>query len=223
MSSARLEIIKDDAAIPPYMSRGMPAALDGLVTLGDFDRFCDQLDSLFDLLDKEHKRRKKRFWWMYGAIYLWFMYFFIFAPIFELDYFPYTVLACALHIGLVWVFTMRPSDVKTDKELMRLIRAECDDMTRRTPFVSFHAVLVPVPAAARGAWLQMESMDHIGVSVSMSAAAAGAAGAASVVVENSSLEVTKRDETSNGGHPVVYAQAMTATRGDYQPVDVEIV
>jgi hypothetical protein len=226
MSSARLEVIKDDATIAPYVSRGMPAALDGLVSQGAFAAFCDRLDALLDSLDAEHKRRKKRFWYMYGAIYLWFMYFFVFAPIFELgDSLPYTSVACLLHIALVWFFTARPAGVKTDKELMRLIRSECDEMTRQTPFVSFHTVLVPVPAAARGAWLQMDTVDHIGVSVSLSASASGAATAA--VVENT-MESTKMAEasiSSDAGHPVVYAQAVASSRGDYQPVqaDVEMV
>jgi hypothetical protein len=224
MSSARLEVIKDDATIPPYMSRGMPAALDGLMAPGAFDSFCDRLDALLDLLDAEHKRRTKRFWWMYGAIYVWFMYFFIFAPISGFDYLPFTAVACFVHIASVWFCTARPSGAKTDKEVMRLIRSECDEMTRQTPFVSFHTVLVPVPAAARGARLQMDTIDHIGVSISLSASASGSATVA--MVENT-VESVKMSTASSGdvGHPVVYAQAVTSSRGDYQPVhaDVEMV
>jgi hypothetical protein len=227
MSSARLEVIKDDATSPPYMSRSMPAALDGLVNAEAFDAFCDRLDVLLDSLDAEHKRRRKRFWYMYGAIYFWFLYFLIFIPTFQMKYVPYTAVAFVVHVALVRFCTARPAGVKTDKELTRLIRSECDEMTRQTPFVSFHAVLVPVTVALRCASLQINTVDHIGVSVSLSASASGAATAA--VLEPTSMESTKMAEaasSSDAGHPVVYAQAVaSSSRGDYQPVqaDVEMV
>jgi hypothetical protein len=225
MSSARLEVIKDDAAIPPYMSRGMPAALDGLLSQAAFDEFCDTLDASFDLLDSEHKRRKKRFWWMYGTIYVWFMYFIIFGALMSVNFLPLTLIACAVHITTVWFCTARGAGVKSDKEMMRVVRSECDEMTRRTPFVSFHVVLVPTAAAARGAWLQMETIDHIGVSVSLSASASGVATTANAVMAHT--HDSKIDESSDNNHPVVYAQAVassTAANGNYQQInDVEMV
>jgi hypothetical protein len=109
--------------------------------------------------------------------------------------------------------------VKTDKEVMRLIQSKCDDMSNA------YVVLMPVPASADGARLQMDTVDHIGVSVSLSALAASA------VLEptGTSKESAKMAESSisrDAGHPVVYAQAVAASsRGDYQPVqaDVEMV
>jgi hypothetical protein len=230
MSSARLEVIKDDAAIPPYMSRGMPAALDGLLSQATFDEFCDTLDASFDLLDSEHKRRKKRFWWMYATISF---YFIMLSPLVTLTsmnlmsmiFWPLTLIACAVHITTVWFCTARGVGVKSDKEMMRVVRSECDEMTRRIPFISFHVVLVPTAAAARGAWLQMETIDHIGVSVSLSASASGVATTANAVMAHT--HDSKIDESSDNNHPVVYAQAVassTTANGNYQQVrDVEMV
>jgi hypothetical protein len=207
------------------MSRGMPAALDGLLSQAAFDEFCDTLDASFDLLDSEHKRRKKRFWWMYGTIYVWFMYFIIFGSLMSVNFLPLTLIACAVHITTVWFCTARGAGVKSDKEMMRVVRSECDEMTRRTPFVSFHVVLVPTAAGARGAWLQMETIDHIGVSVSLSASASGVATTANATMAHT--HDSKIDESSDNSHPVVYVQAVvssTSVNGNYQQInDVEMV
>jgi hypothetical protein len=230
MSSARLEVIKDDAAIPPYMSRGMPAALDGLVSQAAFDEFCDTLDASFDLLDSEHRRRKKRFWWMYGTIHFWIimsgpLMFLMGTSSMSMLFLLLSLIACVVHITTVWFCTARGTGVKSDKEMMRVVRSECDEMTRRTPFVSFHVVLVPTAAAARGAWLQMETIDHIGVSVSLSASASGVATTANAVMAHP--HDSKIDESSDNNRPVVFAQAVassTAANGNYQQFnDVEMV
>jgi hypothetical protein len=225
MSSARLEVIKDDAAIPPYMSRGMPAALDGLLSQAAFDEFCDTLDASFDLLDSEHRRRKKRFLWMYVSISFCFIMLSPLVTLTSMIFWPLTLIACAVHITTVWFCTARGAGVKSDKEMMRVVRSECDEMTRRTPFVSFHVVLVPTAAAARGAWLQMETIDHIGVSVSLSASASGVATTANAVMAHP--HDSKIDESSDNNRPVVFAQAVassTAANGNYQQFnDVEMV
>ena len=230
MSSARLEIVTDDPALAPQMSRALPAALYGIVNATAFQSFCDKLDALFDQLYTEQRRRKKRFWWMYGAIYIWFMYFFVFAPIFfsssgsSSDTYVFVPLfLCAIHICTVWVFTARSAGVKTDGEIMREIRLECDEMTNRTPFVSFQVVMMPIPTAARGAWLQMNTIDHVAVSISASASATGAATAVSTIIADS--HDGKVDVTADSQETVVYAQAVSS--GGYQQVatgtDVEMV
>lgn len=235
MSSARLEVITDEPSVAPRMSRALPAALYGIVNAAAFQAFCDKLDGLFDQLDAEQRRRKKRFWWMYGAIYIWIMYFFVFAPIFftspgfdDSDSFPVAsvfvpLLVCAIHIGTVWGYTARPAGVKTDVEVMREIRLECDEMTNRTPFVSFQVVLMPIPTAARGAWLQMNTVDHIAVSISASASATGAATAVSAVMADA--HDGKVDVAADNQEPVIYAQAVS--NSGYQQVanesDVELV
>ena len=181
MSSARLEVITDEPSIAPRMSRALPAALYGIIDATTFQAFCDKLDGLFDQLDAEQRRRKKRFWWMYGSINIWIMLFFFFFPSYlimgSLPVVPVLValLICAIHICTVWAYTARPEGVKTDVEVMCDIRLECDEMTNRTPFVSFQVVLMPIPTAARGSWLQMNTIDHIAVSIATSASASGAA------------------------------------------------
>ena len=176
MSSARLEVITDDAAIAPRMSSAFPAALYGIVNATAYQAFCVKLDELFELLYAEQRRRMKRFWWMYGAIIMWLMCFITFTPTsYDNGESAASVLValclCVIHICTVWVCTARPAGVRTDAETMRDIRMECEDMTNRTPFVSFHVVLMPIPTVARGAWLQMNTVDHIAVSISASASA----------------------------------------------------
>jgi hypothetical protein len=122
------------------------------------------------------------------------------------------------NITAVWVATARRNGVLADKEVMRQVRSECEAMTRRTPFVSFHVILVPVASASRGAWLQMETVDHIGVSVSLSASASGVATA--IVQEASSSKV----EECNANHePVVYAEAVATSRGYHSVVNEDNV
>ena len=218
MSSARLEVITDEPSVAPRMSRALPAALYGIVDATTFQTFCDKLDGLFDQLDAEQRRRKKRFWWMYGAIYFWFMYFFVFVPLSSIPdstpvfsvFVPLSL--CAIHICTVWGYTARPEGAKTDAEVMREIRLECDEMTNRTPFVSFQVVLMPIPTAARGAWLQMNTVDHIAVSLAASASATGSATAVSAVMADA--HGGKVDVASDNQEPVIYAQAVS--NGGYQ-------
>jgi hypothetical protein len=75
-------------------------------------------------------------------------------------------LALSVHIGVlavyfctVWFCTKPGADAKSNKEILQMIRLECDDMTRRAPFASFHV--------AAG------TISLIGVSISMSATASG--------------------------------------------------
>jgi hypothetical protein len=222
MSSARLEVINDDPAVAPRMSRAIPAALYGIVTSNAYEEFCNKMDELFDSLDAEYRRRKKRFWWMYGAIFSWYMFSLIFgiSLVMESDYAALfaLIILCATHIGTVWYCTARPAGVKSDAESMRDIRLACDEMTNRTPFVSFHVVLMPTPAAARGAWLQMNTIDHIAVSISASASASatGTAAAAAVSTIMNDTNNEKMNEATDNHQPVVYAQAVV--NGNYQPV-----
>lgn len=225
MSSARLEVINDDPTVAPRMSRSLPAALYGIVNVADYEAFCNKLDELFDALDSEYRRRKKRFWWMYGGIYAWFMYFIVFAQIFDYQYTMLSFFLCAIHISTVLMCTARPTGVKPDKETMRDIRTECEAMTNRTPYVSFHVVLMSTPAAARGAWLQMNTIDHIGVSIAGNATAAVSASAGAVNSIMVDTHDTKSDDAAGSPEPVVYAQAVL--NGKYQSVpssnDVDIV
>ena len=218
MSSARLEVITDDPTVAPRLSRSVPAALDGIVSTVAFRSFCEKLDGLFDELDAEQRRRKKRVWWMYGTIYFWVVYLLVIVPT-NADS-SITMLVslclCALHISTVWTCTARPAGAKADSATLRDIRLECDEMTNRTPFVSFQAVLMPVPISGRiSAWLQMNTVDHIVVSVSASASASGAATAVSAVMADA--HDAKAHEAADNQEPVVYAQAVGMSSG-YQQV-----
>ena len=97
---------------------------------------------------------------------------------------------------------------------MRDIRLECDEMTNRTPFVSFQIVLMPVLTINRGVWLQMTTVDHVAVSISASASASGAA---TTAVSAIMADAHGAKEAVNNQEPAVYAQAV-GTNGDYQQV-----
>ena len=222
MSSARLEVITDDDNVAPRISRTLPAALYGDVNVDSFQTFCDRMDGLFDQLDAEQRRRKKRFWWMYGAINIWAIIFFIFLPMYT--NFPvydnsysiifYLVAAlmpfclCVICMCTIWGCTAPPNGAKSDAETMRDIRLECEEMTTRTPGVSFHVVLMPVPSGARGAWLQMNTIDHIAVSIASLTSVHGAIGAMAVKHDGAV------EATIGSRKPVVYAKAVAD--GDYQ-------
>jgi hypothetical protein len=212
MSSARLEIIKNNAYNPACMSRSMPAALNGLLTQAALDDFCDKLDELFVLSHEEHKRcikfmvhggyggyflmmflgvsygRYINFWWYIGAV------------IFTFGFGVYVWLSTAPYIG-----------VKANGRILNLIRFECDEMTRRTPFLSFHVVA--------------GTIKHIDVNISVSATSSGVATGSKAIVECTSG--SKITESSDNHHPVVSAQAVTSPttiNDSYQQLnDVQVV
>jgi hypothetical protein len=174
MSSASLEIIKNNAYNPACMSRSMPAALNGLLTQAALDDFCDKLDELFVLSHEEHKRCIKfmvngghflllmmllgvsylrlGFWWFIGTV------------IFTFGFGVYVWLSTAPYIG-----------VKANGRILNLIRFECDEMTRRTPFVSFHVVA--------------GTIKHIDVNISVSATSSGVATGSNAIVEASPTSI----------------------------------
>jgi hypothetical protein len=221
MSSTRLEVFTDDPNAAPRISRTIPAALYGIVHATPFRTFCDKLDGLLDQLDAEQRRRRKRFWWMYRSIYIWFLYFVVFAPIFFTkvsDSFPIVPLLvslciCVIQLCTVWGFTERRAGVKTDAEVMREIRLECEEMTNRTPYASFQVVVKSVAIVARGWWLKMSTVDHIAVSISSAATATGDA-ATAVSVVKADTRNSKVDVAADHQEPVIYAQAVS--NGGYQ-------
>jgi hypothetical protein len=103
-------------------------------------------------LDEAHKRCKKRFCWKYGAVLFW-ISFFSFGFMHKadsVDLYAYVlgylvlllvILSC---IDCIVNFDVL-RDARTEKELMRQLRRDCEDMTLNFPRVSFHIVLQPVP------------------------------------------------------------------------------
>jgi hypothetical protein len=196
MGTARLEIIKDDDNISPHMSRGMPAALDGLLTQAAFDNFCDKLDEILDLLHTDLNRYIKRGFWIVGVLYFWV----VFLALLLLDnrywLFIGALILSAVHIGTVWFCTAPGAGVKSYEERIRIIRSECDEMTRHTPFVSFHVVMVKSHGAG--------FIDYIGVSISSSASVSGVATTTSAILVDT--RYTKIAELSDNHCPMVPAQ-----------------
>jgi hypothetical protein len=222
MSSARLELIRDDALFTPAcMSRSMPAALDGLLTQTALDDFCDKVDELLVLsharTQAEYKSAMKR-WCCFLVAYL----FFPVVPvcIFVSTLYLFDTLSPTgsqfLHIGLyiasfvyfviVWKCTQPGPDAKSNKEILQWIRFECEEMTRRTPFVSFHV--------AAGA------INHIDVSISLSAPAFGVVTTSNAILDTN---IPKIDESSSNHQPALHcAQTLTtttATNDDYQQMN----
>jgi hypothetical protein len=210
MSSARLEVIKDDAETPARMSRSMPAALDGLLTQTALDYFCDTIDELLVL---SHARTQAEFKSIMerGCCFLVACLFFPVVPLciivptrYLFDTLSPTgsqflriglYIASFVYFVIVWKCTQPGPDAKSNKEILQLIRFECDEMTRRTPFVSFHV--------AAGA------INHIDVSISLSAPAFGVVTTSNAILDTNNPKI---DESSSNHQPVGYcAQTLTTT------------
>jgi hypothetical protein len=209
MSSARLEVIKDDAETPACMSRSMPAALVGLVTQAALDDFCDKLDALFVVSHAESQRVRKRECWRLGGLCFWLIVWIVYN--FSGVNIPYWVhiavwITIAVYFGIVFWCTQPGAGAKSTKEILQLIRFECDEMSCRTPFVSFHVAAGDV--------------NHIDVSISMSATSSGVATTSNAVTDR--MSDSKINESIGNHQPVVYAQAGTTsmtTNGDYQQLN----
>ena len=121
-------------------------------------------------------------------------------------------------IGIVvWFVTRRPKGGLPSQELMRILRADCEEMTLNTPHGSFHAVLVRT-------CIGTEIVDHIAVSLALTAAAVGTAslGNASVGVASCVAIMSSETDTAEAARPIVYAEAVeaVATKG-YQKVSAD--
>jgi hypothetical protein len=212
MSSARLEIIKNNAYNPACMSRSMPAALNGLLTQAALDDFCDKLDELFVLSHEEHKRCIK--FMVNGGYGGYFLMMFLGVSYGRYINFWWYIGAVIITFGFgvyVWLSTAPYPGVKANGRILNLIRFECDEMTRRTPFVSFHVVA--------------GTIKHIDVNISVSATSSGVATGSKAIVE--CLSDSKIAESSDNHHPVVSAQAVTSPttiNDSYQQLnDVQVV
>lgn len=189
MNTARFEIFADDLDTSPYISRSIPAALDGLIDNKAFQDFANELDVLLKLLDTDHQRFRNRYWLvMYGYVPVYF-------GIFVLSLYYPMIGTIFLWVGIiymasVWLFiTYCVKGPKTVEEILREIRSICEDMSNRTPNVSFHPIIKQVPVGGR----MMETILNIDVSISDNAFAAIAAVAADAAVisidENHKLDI----------------------------------
>jgi hypothetical protein len=238
MSAARLEIIKDDGE-PIQVCRSMPAALEGLVSRESFCDFCDKIDDSLQLLDDAHKRCKKRIWWKWGAVYLW-IFFFSFGLVQMADNVVLYVVGYMLLLRVLlssidcFVNSGVPRDALTEKELMRKMRRDCEDMTLNTPHVSFHIVLQPVPPFQMK-FLALEVVDHIAVSLSFAATSRGNVAGGGVIaalmtgedaattrkiMDHEAATAVTTSTAASASHPVAFAEAISGNTGSssYQRV-----
>ena len=104
---------------------------------------------------------------------------------------------CMIIIGIVvWFVTRRPKGGLPSQELMRILRADCEEMTLNTPHGSFHAVLVRT-------CIGTEIVDHIAVSLALTAAAVGTASLSNASVGVASCVAIMSSETDTS-----YAEAV---------------
>ena len=215
MSSARLEILKDDDE-PIQVCRSMPAALEGLLSRASFCDFCDKLDDSLQRLEEAHKRFKTRICWKWVAVYIWifgfsfsissYMLAFQSTPSILLFVLGYMLLLRLILSTIDYFVNFNvPRDALTDKQLMRKLRRDCEEMTLHTPHVSFHIVLQPIPPLQMK-FLALEVVDHIAVSLS---SAATIRGGTSVIA---SLMTTGDDSAT--ACKIMEHEAATATPGN---------
>lgn len=79
---------------------------------------------------------------------------------------------------------------------------------------NIHVVLMPVRMSARCAWLELNTIDHISVSISASASASVTGAATLVSTVMADAHDGKVDVATDNQEPVVYAEA--ASNGGYQ-------
>jgi hypothetical protein len=143
-STARIEVIQDINTMQPRISRTLPAELYGKVNDDSFQEFCTNIDELLQTIDVTvySQPAGRRFWWMY--ILLWIGNFSLLGKSVLTMKFPYFLSApiiFVLFIGVAWYEATYTSYGTTGLTMVHDIRSECDDMTDRTPYLSFHVVL----------------------------------------------------------------------------------
>lgn len=183
MNSIKLEIIEDDAAKAPRLSRVLPAVLYNIVTERSYIEFCDKIDALLAIAAVDWKCRANRLAWSnYGVFFwtLWFVGFFMMNTRYLFDddsgntppklYYILLLSSFAVCVGyfvVIRIWMVQPTGAPPAAETMQEIRAECEAMTKRTPHASFHVVLSPLATALRGHSFARNTISCIEVSVSV--------------------------------------------------------
>ena len=106
----------------------------------------------------------------------------------------------------IWLMNRRISQIPLSyQELMRILKADCEEMTLNTPNGSFRVVLANIGA---------KTVDHIAVALALTAAADGRAslGNRSVGVASCQVITSSETDTTETAHPIVYTEAV-ATNG----------
>jgi hypothetical protein len=211
---ARLEIIKDKATsvrcMPAHMCRDLPAALEGLVADETFHTFSDRLDSWLELLGAEDNRIAKRCGRIFLGIFFCIILFVVVVAIgfLKSDSLFLGSLLCILtiYISLVCRFTRRPHGALSSDKIMCKIRAECDNMTRHAPNLSFKVVMWK-PCSDES----NECIDCIGVSASLSTQEPGVASVPKVILRGVDDTIIKIDNDENKNDTDTEAETMSST------------
>jgi hypothetical protein len=228
MNPVRLDIIQDDAAAAPRLSRTLPAVLYNIVPESSYADFCNKIDPLLSLAADDYKIRARRnLWSNYGAIFwmVWFLICFIGSLSHSIDgssvpdqYFYITVASFA--VGLIYMVIMRiwmntSTGVTPAAQTMQTIRDECAAMTKRTPHASFHVVLTPLATALRAHHLHANPIACIEVSVSVIGFELARANGGMTNMEMHHANGTKTADTS---HPAV--STTSPVTSDYLPMNI---
>ena len=149
-----------------YVSKTLPAELEGLVCPQKFQTFCEQLDGSLQLMVEERERVSKRRMYLsivlglvigipLGRVLLWVVSSneFSFIHILVLSFFLGVI------VGIINVLTRVLFGACSGKDHLQKMRNECEVMTISTPGVSFHVVLVQFSVFIA------DDVDHIAVTV----------------------------------------------------------
>jgi hypothetical protein len=197
------------------MCRNLPDALVGLVGNEEFSTFCDRLDILFELWVAEHNRHQKRA--ITSEIIFYFFLCFCIKFVFGLgtgSSWLLLLLGTVVSIwSLVWYCTPRPNGALSRYKVMHNIRAECDNMTRQTPNLSFHVVMSEPNNS-------FEYIDYIAVDVALSTQESGVASVPEVLVRGVDDTTIKIDNDENESDTDTEAETVTSTSSGDEALDL---
>jgi hypothetical protein len=191
------------------MCRNLPEALIGLVGNEEFSTFCDRLDPWLELWVAEHSRHQKRA--ITSKIIFYFFLCICMKFVFGLgtgSSWHLLLLGTVVSIwSLVWYCTPRPNGALSRYKVVHQIRAECDNMTRQTPNLSFHVVM----SEPNNSFEYFKYIDYIGVDVALSTQESGVASVPEVLVRGVDDTTIKIDNDENEGETDTEAETVTST------------
>jgi hypothetical protein len=191
------------------MCRNLPEALVGLVGDEAFSTFCDRLDSWLELWVAELNRLQKRA--ITSEIIFYFFLCFCIKFVFGLgtgSSWLLLLLGTVVSIwSLVWYCTRLPNGALSRYKVVHKIRAECDNMTRQTPNLSFHVVM----SEPNNSFEYVKYIDYIGVDVALSTLESGVASEPDVLVRGVDDTTIKIGNDENKSDTDTEAETVTST------------
>jgi hypothetical protein len=193
------------------MCRNLPEALVGRVGDEEFSTFCDRLDSWLELWVAELNRHQKRA--ITSKIIFYFFLCLCMKLVFGLGtgsswHVLLLLLGTVVSIwSLVWYFTPRPNGALSRYKVVHKIRAECDNMTRQNPNLSFHVVM----SEPNNSFEYVKYIDYIAVDVALSTQDSGVASVPEVIVRGVDDTTIKIDNDENESDTDTEAETMSST------------